>query len=80
VPSFVDKEIGEVNEEKIGAVNCGVNKEKQIGDEPGDGGDSGDGFPFAEVAGEREHEERVTTDERRERQTRDVISRTEGFA
>jgi hypothetical protein len=80
VPSFVDKEICEVNEEKIGCVNCGVNKEKKIGGEPGDAGDAGHGFPFVEVAGERKHEERVATDGRWERQRRDVISRTKGFA
>ena len=80
VSSFVDKEIGEINEEKIGGVNCGVNKENKVGDEPGNAGDAGHGFPFVEVAGEREHEERVATDGRRERQRRDLISRTEGFA
>ena len=53
---FVDHEIREINEEEIGGVGVGVEKEEEVGDEPGSDGEAGDGFPFAEVFVEPVHE------------------------
>src|SRR5215813_2474435 len=65
--SFVDGEIGEVDEEKVGSVERGVKEKESEGDEPGDAGWFGDGFPVAEIVGghefgERGHEESVAAD------------------
>ena len=46
---FVNGEIVEVNEEKIGCAERGVEEEESVEDEPGDAGGFGDRFPFAEV-------------------------------
>ena len=48
---FVNGEIGEIDDEKIGCVEGGVEEKEGVEDEPGDAGESGDGFPCAKIVG-----------------------------
>ena len=75
---FVNGEIGEIDDEKIGRVERGVEEEEGVEDGPGDAGGFGDRLPLAEAFSEIEHERSVAAAVCREKGGRKRVSREAG--